>query len=233
VNGHYLYLGLDILAILVPFVFSFHPRNHFYREWKYVAPAILVTMIAFVIWDQWFTATGVWGFNSIHLTGFHVYHLPIEEILFFVSVPYACLFVYDTIWIVYPAPFRSPVVSGTTLVLIVFLAVVGMSSYDRWYTAATFITLAVLLIFLRYVRNVSWLGHFYIGYAVILIPFFVMNGILTGTGLESPVVWYNNAENLDFRIGTIPAEDAFYGMLLILVNVALYEQFKGDRARRR
>jgi lycopene cyclase domain-containing protein len=67
------------------------------------------------------------------------------------------------------------------------------------------------------------MGRFYLAYAVILIPFFIVNGILTGSFIEQEVVWYNNEENLGVRIGTVPVEDIFYGMLLILMNVVIYE----------
>jgi lycopene cyclase domain-containing protein len=56
-------------------------------------------------------------------------------------------------------------------------------------------------------------------YVVHLLPFFIVNGVLTAL----PVVWYNNAEIMGPRIGTIPAEDSMYSMLMLLLTVTLYE----------
>ena len=50
-----------------------------------------------------------------------------------------------------------------------------------------------------------------------LIPFFIVNGILTGSFIENEVVWYNNTENLNIRLFTIPIEDSVYAFTLILL----------------
>jgi lycopene cyclase domain-containing protein len=51
-----------------------------------------------------------------------------------------------------------------------------------------------------------------------------VNGILTGTGLEAPIVWYNDNHNLGIRILTIPVEDSIYGFELLLLTVWRYDR---------
>lgn len=84
----------------------------------------------------------------------------------------------------------------------------------------------VIVLITGLVTGLQHLQRFYIAFLIILIPFFIVNGILTGTGLEEPVVWYNNAENLGIRLGTIPVEDIGYAFTLLFGNVLLIERFK-------
>ena len=68
------------------------------------------------------------------------------------------------------------------------------------------------------------LQSFLISYLFIIIPFLIINGILTGSLIIDQVVWYNNMENLGLRIGTIPIEDFFYGFTLLLSPIILSEK---------
>ena len=67
-------------------------------------------------------------------------------------------------------------------------------------------------------------------YLVTLIPFFIVNGLLTGIAFDEPVVFYNNAENLSLRAFTIPVEDFIYGGVMLIWNVFLVEYFIGYKA---
>jgi lycopene cyclase domain-containing protein len=104
--------------------------------------------------------------------------------------------------------------------------VIGIIWFDKLYTSVTFITTAVICLLLKFIAKIKWFGKAVTVYAVLLIPFLIVNGILTGFGLEEPVVQYNNEENLGIRIFTIPIEDTMYGFELILLNLFFYEIIK-------
>ncbi len=216
----YLYLTLNISTILVPFIASFYPKAPFIGTWKRIVPALTIPLIIFIVWDVIFTNWGVWGFNPKYLSGIYIVNLPLEEWLFFVTVPYACLFTYFAIKHLRPTKFNG---SKIALILGFALIILGIISFRQDYTVTTFFGLGVLLLFLG-IKKKPYLGQFFISYLVILIPFFIINGILTGSWIEGQVVWYNDEENFGIRLGTIPVEDAFYGMLLLLMNTVIWEE---------
>jgi lycopene cyclase domain-containing protein len=218
----YCYLSLDILSIAFPFLFSFYPKANFSKKWKYLVPAIALPALVFVAWDMWFTGMGVWGFNERYLTGIMVGNLPLEEVLFFICIPYACVFTYEAVNFLGKTPLTNAT-RTISIFLIALLLIVGIWKINNWYTGVTFIALGVYLVGLHLLKQTEYLDKFYFAYLFILIPFFLVNGILTGTGLPEPVVWYNDSENLGIRMLTIPVEDTFYGMLLILMNVSIFE----------
>ena len=227
----YTYLLIDFFTVLVPFLFSFHPKLNFYKTWKTFFPAVLITGLIFVIWDMYFTSLGVWGFNPVYLIGTNVGNLPLEELLFFLCIPYSCVFTFHCLNILlkrFPSKKTENIIS---LLLIIFAIGMGIAYTDQIYTLVTFIGLIVLIIIAKYLLKVTWLGKFYLIYAILLIPFLIVNGLLTGTGLAAPVVWYHPSAIIGIRILTIPFEDIFYGMDLILLNLMIYLNLKSRSER--
>ena len=220
---NFLYLLVDLGAIAVPLLFSFHPKIQLYKRWHLLWPAILLSLVPFVIWDSYFTKIGVWGFNPKYLVGTYLFGLPIEEILFFVCIPYACLFTYYCFRIYHKTDYTLKNENLITGIFLCFTLAMGITYYDRYYTSWTAVGLVAFLLFLKFIVKARWLSLFYFSHMFLLIPFFIVNGILTGSGLDEPVVWYNNAENIGIRIFTIPFEDIFYGMLMLLLNTFLFE----------
>lgn len=222
----YTYLLVNLCSIAIPLVFSFEKKVQFYKKWKALFPALLIPAILFLIWDSIFTNQGVWGFNEQYLTGIKLYNLPLEEVLFFFCIPYCCVFSYEVLnYFIKQDVLGKNARYGATI-LAYMLVAIAFQYNDLAYTFYTAVfTFAFLLLHLVHLKKDYW-SRLVFAYLVILVPFFIVNGILTGTGLEEPVVWYNDAENLSIRLLTIPIEDTIYGFLLIGLNITLYEFFK-------
>ncbi len=220
---HYLYLLINLFSFLPTFLFSFHPKIKFYQWWPRLIPSILLVAAAFIAWDVYYTYIGVWGFNPSYLTGFFIGNLPFEEILFFFCIPYACLFTYFCINLMIKKDYLKKSEKSITLILIVGLTLSAFFFYPAKYTTATFFLLSVILFLLQFIIRVAWLSRFYFAYLFLLIPFLIVNGILTGTGIENPVVWYNPNEMIGLRLLSIPVEDIFYGLLMLISSVFLFE----------
>jgi len=223
---HFLYLFLVLFALSYPLAQSFESRIRFVRFLPGVFLGTAVMMLLFIPWDVWFTSTGVWGFNETYITGIKLGNLPVEEWLFFIIVPYACVFIYEVLNYFVPAPVLAPVQHKITAVLIFIGFILSVVYVDRLYTFTTFSLLTLFLVWHLIVNQSTYLGRFYLSYIIIQIPFLLVNGTLTGMFTEEPVVWYNNAENMGLRIITIPVEDMGYNMLMLLIVITVLEQFK-------
>lgn len=226
-NTHLTYLLLDLGAVLFPFILSFDKKVGFYKKWRYLFPGILVSGLTFLVWDVFFTEKGVWSFNPQYVLGAYYIGLPLEEYLFFLVVPYACVFIYECVRCYFSIDKYTATFSIVLAWVLVLVQVLLLLLYnDRLYTLVTFSGCALLLLYNLLFEKPAYLGSFFLAYAICLIPFSIVNGLLTSL----PVVIYNNAENLSFRLGTIPVEDTMYNMLLLLLTVNVYERLKSRQA---
>jgi lycopene cyclase domain-containing protein len=216
------YLFVDLGSIAIPFLFSFHPRIRFDKVWRSYFIANMFIIIPFLIWDVVFTKYGIWGFNPDYLCGVELFGLPLEEYLFFICIPYACLFTYFSLKKLWSYKFITSSTQLISLAILLLSILMTSLNYEKAYTLSTFSFLTLLMILVIRLRF-KWINHFYFSYLILLIPFFITNGILTGSGLEKPIVWYNDIHNLGIRLGTIPIEDVFYGLSLMLGIAIVFE----------
>ncbi len=216
-------------SVLIPFILSFDKKVAFFRNWKYLFPATLITAAVFIIWDIYFTKHNVWWFNKDFVTGLFIQGLPVEEWLFFIIIPYCCIFIYEVSRAYLKKEWKGFIIPVNIILFIIFL-VITLVNIDRIYTAVNF-GMATFIIGLQFFLKThkTWMFHFYVAYALSLIPFFLVNGVLT----SMPVVGYNDEENLAMRIYTIPVEDFAYLVNLLLMNLTLYEFFKSRSLKRR
>jgi len=226
----YLYLLLNICSISIPLAYSFNKKMRFIKHWKAVVTSLTIVALFFLIWDALFTKFGIWGFNSDFHLPFLILGMPIEEWLFFFCIPYASVFIhYSLIYFKPNLLLPKKLTEIITIGFVVLLFYLIIVNYNRAYTVVNYIVLIGVLLYSYYNKGIRHLRRFYIAFLIILIPFFIVNGVLTGTGIEQPVVWYNNTENMGVRIGTIPVEDIGYAFSMLFANVLLIEFFKEEK----
>jgi lycopene cyclase domain-containing protein len=226
-NPHYTYFFILVAALAGPILLSFDKKVAFYKNWKYLFPAMLLPAAFYIVWDIYFTTQAIWSFNENYIMGIKVFNLPIEEVCFFFVVPYCCVFIYECTRSYFPQ-LQNKKIADTILKLIaIVLLITGIIFYKRLYTSSTFILteifIACIYFFKKYFKYFD-ASLFLVSYIIILLPFLAINGLLTSL----PVVEYNNVENLGIRLASIPIEDIFYGMLLILMNVTIYEKLRNN-----
>lgn len=224
-DKHFTYLLINFFTILFPVLLSFDKRVQFVKSWKFILPGLLLTGSMFLVWDYIFTLYNVWEFNPDYVKGVYFLNLPLEEILFFITVPFACLFIYECLNYYVKKDLLANAATAITTVFFVLSIVMLILFHDRVYSLVTFGLLMLICIFLL-IKRPAYLGRFYLAYFISLVPFYLVNGLLTSI----PVVLYNNAENAGFRVGTIPFEDHFYSLAMLLMNVCFFEYFRKSTA---
>lgn len=86
-----------ILSAFVPLVASFWPSLKFYRNIRSLLISIALIVIGFGTWDVFATYRGHWYFNPAGVWRLRIINLPVEEVLFFVVIPFCCIFTWEVI----------------------------------------------------------------------------------------------------------------------------------------
>lgn len=222
----WLYSSLLFFSLIVPFALSFDQKLQFYKSWKFLFPSVFAVAFFYLAFDVYFTKIGVWGFNSLYHLNIVVAGLPIEEWLFFIVVPYACIFLHESLTLYFPRfRLKNKLSQLLSIALILFLSAVIAFNPGKAYTVYISCTVIVALVFALFDKTKT-IQSYYSTFLVILIPFLAVNAVLTGSFINQEVVWYNNAENLGIRFLTIPVEDFGYAFSMILFNLLLIAKLK-------
>ncbi len=225
-----LYSWIILATITGPLALSFDKRVAFYRNWKNLLIAILIVGLVFLIWDEYFTVKKIWGFNPDYILGIYIGHLPIEEVTFFLVVPYACMFVYEVLQAYFPKLKKQTFTRLFALYFTLSGFLLGGLNHNKWYTASACFITALLTIYFYYIKRKNWFNDFAFCYLIAMIPFLIVNGVLTGAVTDNPIVWYSDMHIMGPRIITIPLEDLYYNYALLLPIVAIYEGLKANKA---
>lgn len=218
-----LYAWLMVVSFVGPFALSFDKKVAFYKWFKPLFIGIGLNALLFILWDGWFTRAGVWGFNNLYVWQYRFNDLPIEEWSFFVVVPFASVFIYACLKAYFSDNFFKPLVTYINYFFIVILALACIVFYYKTYTLVNCSLALILLLWHQFYLKKPYMGYFWFAYLVHLIPFLVINGVLTGAVTPEPVVFYNANEIIGLRIVTIPIEDTIYALTCLLIPITVME----------
>ena len=218
------YLFINILILTGPLALSFDKRVHFYKYWSRLFPAIFIVMIFFIIWDSLVTDRH-WFFNTSFTLPYRLLNLPPGEWLFFITVPYACIFT----WEVLAAYFANHNVNFPPYIQLIISLISMLAGSAFFFTGKEYTAIVLIVFGFVFLLDILLKTHLfqksrtYNFSSILLLMMLVFNGYLTAR----PVVLYQVQYQLDFRIITIPIEDFFYGFALIFLVLIIYEKLKG------
>jgi len=91
------YMRVLVCAGIVPCVLSFWRPLRFWRHLRSLACTIALIVFFFGSWDIFATYRGHWYFNAAAVSPQKVVNLPLEEALFFVVIPFCCIFTWEAL----------------------------------------------------------------------------------------------------------------------------------------
>ena len=103
----YLLLMGACLAITLPLEFVLGARV--WRQPRRLVKALAIPVVIFVIWDLYAIARDHWGYNPDYVTGWELPgNLPIEELVFFITIPICSLLTFEAVGRVLRREVRLP-----------------------------------------------------------------------------------------------------------------------------
>ncbi len=216
------YLLINILIIIVPLILSFEKNIKYYKNFLPLFLSIIIVSTVFIIWDAIAASRGDWGFNEKYILGIEFFGLPLEEILFFITVPYSTIFIYETLKFYLNEKHYNFSKYFFFIPVVVFIIAAIIFS-NQYYTFTVLIFCAFFLL-AAIIFNESLLRSniFWLYVLITYVPFLLVNYFLTAL----PVVWYNPNAFSGNRFLTIPFEDFFYSFSLLSFYLFFYLIFK-------
>ena len=218
------YLLFNLIVTAGPIVLQLNHQIKHISKWRLKLITNGIVMIPYIIWDALVTGSH-WWFNETYTLDFRLFGLPIEEWLFFLTVPFGCLLVWETL----PDAKLSKQLRPLRHIRRVLYAAVPVGiwvfSTGKQYTGLVICCFGIVGLADTFLGTDLLLQSKTYAYLAIVSGLIVVfNGYLTAR----PVVLYGEAYQMGYRILTIPIEDFGYGFTLVLFNAMLYEKLKNN-----
>lgn len=219
----YIFLYLNLFLFIIPIFLSSQKKIDLR---SLLLPSFIVTLI-FSETGVFFAGQKVWSFNPDYLLGLNYRQLPLEMYLFYFTSSFSGLGIYQYLNVKFPnndlqkyGLACSNLLLGITVAMLFF-------AYTKWYSVTTFTLLFLLLLYIEYRNQLRFMYKFYRAFVICLIPFYISYGILCNL----PIISYQAKETVDLNLFSIPFENHFYMMGMLLLGVYLMELIKSRYAK--
>jgi len=216
------FVYLDLIVAAIPLSLSFDRRVRYVTRWPAVLVTSIIVAIPYVAWDSFMTMRGAWGFSAPFVGSLRLLRLPVGELLFFIVVPFSCIFILEVVSAYLPQkaarPVRLPwIAAGALVALAAFLA------RGRLYTQTVLAASGAFLVLCAVFSPITLASRaFWLALAACYLPFLAANGVLTSL----PVVTYAGWAILGPRVVSIPLEDFFYNFSYLGFTFLVYGVFR-------
>lgn len=214
------YLLINILTVIIPFLMSFEKKIQFYRNYIPLFVSIFVVSSVFIVWDIIATYRGDWSFNEDFILGAKLLGLPLEEVLFFITVPYAAIFLYETGKFYYGDKIIA--FGKLPLIILAILSIIVGIIYRHQYYTSTIMFFSGFFFIINFFQRTSNIivnsKLYWIWISFMFLPFLIVNYFLTSL----TIVNYSEDAILGIRLATIPIEDFFYSFSMLSFYLTVY-----------
>lgn len=216
------YFLINLFIIAFPLALSFERKVKYYKNFPPLFFAIVTGAIPYLIWDSIAAHRGDWSFNPDHVFDHTLMSLPVEEILFFFTVPFSSLFIYESLSVNFREyRFKFNRLLFLILPIILFCGAAVFST--QYYTSTVLVFsgvffLTAILFSDTLIKSSTYWLYILISY----IPFLIVNYVLTSI----PIVIYNHEAIWGKRFLTIPLEDFFYSFSMLSFYLFFYLIYK-------
>lgn len=219
------YLGFNLFILLPCLAISLAKDAGPAKKWRNLLTGYATISIIFIVWDILASAAGHWGFSEQYTLQFRLLGLPIEEYLFFFTVPFGCMLVWDGLSHLKFKTHRKLTIgyfAFWSFLSLTLLLTSWEKGYSRVAALSVLFTIALLLnLGLDTLRQKRFLWYQAAGLGL----FVLFNLYLTAL----PVITYGEQTITGWRFITIPIEDFFFNFAFLNSFVLIYN--KAERLR--
>jgi lycopene cyclase domain-containing protein len=222
-----------MLILIFPLLFSFKWVFPYYKNYKPLGLSILIVGGGYILWDILVTYRGDWAFNKDFLIGLKIAGLPIEEILFFIVVPYSCIFIYENL----NHFFNDKKIFFNKNIYYIFTAfflVLGVIFYHQEYTILAMFSVAFFFfVTTTWFPDLLQSRNYWIYIIISFGAFIIFNYLLTSIPIVTynpDAIWGGTVNDIwKGRIITIPYEDFFYNFSMLSFYLLVYRYYKKEK----